>query len=88
MYPSHTVKRGLSAAQRIQGLIRKCSFCAQGRGLLRLYQEYGSHCRILLLRCFLDPATGLYNTAVQCKQVSSAPKTTHNNLKTIFDILI
>lgn len=32
MWASHAVKRGLSAAQRIQGLISKCSFSAQGRG--------------------------------------------------------
>lgn len=65
-------------------------FLCTGQRLLRLYQAYGSHCRVLLLRCFSDLVTVLYNTAVCSGNRFGAlqKQLDHNNLTTIFEIFI
>lgn len=65
-------------------------FLHTGQRLLRLYQAYGSRRTVLLLRCFSDLVTALYNTAVCSgnRFWGLQKQLDHNNLKNIFDIFI
>lgn len=90
MWPSHAVKCGLSAAQRIQALISECSFSTQGRGYWGYTRHMAALCRVLLLRCFSDLVTALYYTAgCSGNRLRGLQKQLeHNNQETIFDISI